>query len=381
MFCSNCGKELPQNAKFCPECGSPVIINKETDEQIQEDKINSQENNIKDIEKTKQQSKKKNKAIGLYIFIGILGVYLFLVFVGFLSEIISSDATSSHEECVNHNNLCIATKDIKYDYTAVKTRTSGYPAYNKEWNNGWASAQKACEAWGGRLPYMEDFVTIVDACAKNKIKLDDPGYYLSNTQINAYRVYAYSHSAGARGYNEKSIYDTAIAIDKSADWLITGNYNTSTVYDWRARCVKDINTETSTHTDKISPQESNSNTFHHEMSGNMKNSNIDVEKQANFRSLIFDDMDGYNSSHRRSIYGVIMYQKEKWENSTNENRDVNLKYINKVKKQYDNYYEQAKYEDNIVKLPKIQIEQKDVSQLDEDVNGIINTINEISNTL
>lgn len=26
MFCSNCGKQLPDNAKFCPDCGQPIII-------------------------------------------------------------------------------------------------------------------------------------------------------------------------------------------------------------------------------------------------------------------------------------------------------------------------------------------------------------------
>ncbi len=26
MFCSNCGKQLPDSAKFCPDCGQPIII-------------------------------------------------------------------------------------------------------------------------------------------------------------------------------------------------------------------------------------------------------------------------------------------------------------------------------------------------------------------
>ncbi len=29
MFCPNCGKDLPENASFCPECGNKVTITKE----------------------------------------------------------------------------------------------------------------------------------------------------------------------------------------------------------------------------------------------------------------------------------------------------------------------------------------------------------------
>ena len=233
MFCSNCGKELDNNVKFCPECGHAVIANKETDKQEQ-DKINSHENNTDNAENIKQPKK-----------IIYDGLWVFIIAIGIFYAIFSPDTTSPRDpkdlECINYGNLCIATTDVKYDYTTVKTRTSGYPAYNKEWNNGWAAAQNACKTWGGRLPYMEDFVTIVDAF-KNKIKLEDYKDYLSNTQINTYRIWAYSHrnDFARSGYNSKSIYDAAISIEKSGDWIITGRYDTGTAYTWNARCVKDI---------------------------------------------------------------------------------------------------------------------------------------------
>ena len=28
LFCSNCGKEIPENSKFCPYCGHEVVINR-----------------------------------------------------------------------------------------------------------------------------------------------------------------------------------------------------------------------------------------------------------------------------------------------------------------------------------------------------------------
>jgi len=32
MFCKNCGKEVPEDARFCPQCGSPVSIASESPE-------------------------------------------------------------------------------------------------------------------------------------------------------------------------------------------------------------------------------------------------------------------------------------------------------------------------------------------------------------
>lgn len=211
MYCSNCGKELEEDVKFCSECSHKLIKNKEAS---------------------------SNKLSGGKLF----GLIIFIVCV--ISGIFSEDTTTPRSpdklECVEHKGLCIATTDVKYDYTTVKTKTYSYPGLGKEWNNGWASAQKACEAWGGRLPYMEEFSIIVDAFNNHKIDLKDYGHYLSNTQINTYRIWAYSHdSRYIKEYNNKSIYDAAISIAKSGDHHITGQYDTSTAYTWSARCVKD----------------------------------------------------------------------------------------------------------------------------------------------
>lgn len=42
MYCSQCGKEIPENSKFCNECGSPVVETKEPEITI----TNSGSNNI-----------------------------------------------------------------------------------------------------------------------------------------------------------------------------------------------------------------------------------------------------------------------------------------------------------------------------------------------
>lgn len=214
MFCSNCGKELKNNVKFCSNCGNSVV--------------------------TKEEIKQPRKKV--YDGLGILIIAIWILSAFFHQPDTKSPREFQNLKCVNYRNLCIATTDVKYDYTSVKSRTSGYPAYNNEWNNGWAAAQNACKAWGGRLPYMEDFVTIVDAFNNNKIQLENYESYLSNTQINTYRIWAYSHhdNYARNGYNNKSIYDAALSIEKSGDNIITGHYNTGTAYTYNARCVKDI---------------------------------------------------------------------------------------------------------------------------------------------
>lgn len=219
MFCSNCGKEIDDKANFCQFCGSetntltPQLKNNET------------------------QSRKKNSPIIFFI----VFIILFALFGGFREEGSRTPRNPKDLECVPYKNLCIATTDVKYDYTSVQSRDPRY--YNSKWNNGWQAAQNACKSWGGRLPYMEEFPTILEACFDGKIKLEDNRTYLSSTEINWHRIYAFSNSWVAstnKKYDKKNIYDYAASISKSADWKITGDYSTSEIYDWKARCVKSI---------------------------------------------------------------------------------------------------------------------------------------------
>ncbi len=46
MFCSNCGKEIPQDAKFCPECGYNL---KGENNNIKDDKAHCPKCNSTDI--------------------------------------------------------------------------------------------------------------------------------------------------------------------------------------------------------------------------------------------------------------------------------------------------------------------------------------------
>ncbi len=60
MYCSQCGKEIPENSKFCNECGSPVIEKKEPNQTT-----NSQYSDIFSNSTYSNQTKKVNTTISV----------------------------------------------------------------------------------------------------------------------------------------------------------------------------------------------------------------------------------------------------------------------------------------------------------------------------
>lgn len=229
-FCNAKDSLIPSDSPIAKKMLKDNYSEKELSDIQEEVKIVNENINKKENNKT---DKKVEWITGIIVGLIILSI------VGNSDAEKYSPRSPQELECVEHKGLCIATTDVKYDYTAVK---SPHPEYSKKWNNGWASAQKACKAWGGRLPYMEDFPIILDANFERKIRLKEGGYYLTGSEINWHRVYAFSNSyiSSNNTYDKKNIYDHSISISKSADWEITGDYTTSTVYNWSARCVKKV---------------------------------------------------------------------------------------------------------------------------------------------
>lgn len=228
-YCPKCGCQVYEDDNYCTNCGTALNLanNTSPNNEKQEPVVDK---NIY----TNKNTGLKNDVIWIILFI-----ICFCLVIGYNTEDTKTPRLPKDLECVQYKDLCIATTDVKYDYTSVQSPDPRY--YNSTWNNGWASAQNACKEWGGRLPYMEEFPTILEAYFENKIKLEENRTYLSATEINWHRVYAFSNSwvvTRDKKYNKKNIYDNAISIAKSADWNITGDYSTSTVYDWAARCVK-----------------------------------------------------------------------------------------------------------------------------------------------
>lgn len=217
--CPKCGCKIFEDDNFCTSCGADL----------------SEEMSLST--KTNEKSFLKDLPF-IIIFVMITSIIM-----GCLNtEDTKSPRLSKDLECVQYKDLCIATTDVKYDYTSVQTPDPRY--HNSKWNNGWAAAQNACKEWGGRLPYMEEFPTILQASFDGKIKLEENRSYLSSTEINWHRVYAFSNSwtvSRDKKYDKNNIYNHAISVAKSADWNITGDYSTSTIYDWPARCVKHLN--------------------------------------------------------------------------------------------------------------------------------------------
>ena len=72
MFCSQCGKEIPDNSNLCEHCGSPIIINARKETSI---------NNDGTIPKSEtHQSMSKRILIVLGVILLIVGSLVFLFF-------------------------------------------------------------------------------------------------------------------------------------------------------------------------------------------------------------------------------------------------------------------------------------------------------------
>ena len=72
MFCSQCGKEIPDNSNLCEHCGSPIIINAKKETSI---------NNDETIPKSEtHQAMSKRILIVLGVILLIVGLLVFLFF-------------------------------------------------------------------------------------------------------------------------------------------------------------------------------------------------------------------------------------------------------------------------------------------------------------
>lgn len=85
MNCKFCGKELVENAAFCPECGKSVT------EEVEATVENAATSEV--VEQTKEVITKAKKKIGFSTICLIVGT--FLIFVGFLRLMDSSVSISS----------------------------------------------------------------------------------------------------------------------------------------------------------------------------------------------------------------------------------------------------------------------------------------------
>ena len=79
MFCKNCGKEMDDNAKFCPGCGAPVGTGSaHVQPQYQQPVINVVNTNT-NVNSFGYVHKSKWTAFLLCLFLGYLGVHRFYV--------------------------------------------------------------------------------------------------------------------------------------------------------------------------------------------------------------------------------------------------------------------------------------------------------------
>lgn len=76
MYCKNCGKEIDDNAKFCPDCGTPAaggIKEPETQAKVPEARIEEPETGTEELDKSSPEQRKNKKKTGIVV-VGMLVV-------------------------------------------------------------------------------------------------------------------------------------------------------------------------------------------------------------------------------------------------------------------------------------------------------------------
>lgn len=74
-FCSNCGKEIPENAKFCPFCGYRVAMNRQNGSNIENSNFEDKKDSVP-LDITEDISNKKKTDINLLYKIVLIFVVL-----------------------------------------------------------------------------------------------------------------------------------------------------------------------------------------------------------------------------------------------------------------------------------------------------------------
>ena len=135
MFCRNCGKEIPDWAEFCPECGS--LVNKSNNESGMGESNNQKAfNSYSNNAGSQNYSPKKNNAVIIAIIIFAVVVVIavaVIVAFGFLSYT-KSPKVDTHVETVSEEMETTEIETTTSNDVVVVTKRDGYA--NNDYEDG-----------------------------------------------------------------------------------------------------------------------------------------------------------------------------------------------------------------------------------------------------
>lgn len=89
MYCMHCGKSIPDNSKFCPECGTQLPLLNETKSNVSFDQTPMNKTNAASV------NNKKKKGCFLFFFIALV---LFIILCVVLGATMSTDNTNTNSK-------------------------------------------------------------------------------------------------------------------------------------------------------------------------------------------------------------------------------------------------------------------------------------------
>lgn len=165
MYCTNCGKEIPDNSKFCTNCGAVIKTSENEDDMHQGEYIhNKKEDNFADIyddynlaeNNNYNNSRSTGKVIGICL--GVLALALIAGIVAFMiTNSMSKNNRSNNNSTKVYENLenssSEETKDGKNNSDADITKSASDNHTYKviKQNFTWDEAKEYCEQQGGYL--------------------------------------------------------------------------------------------------------------------------------------------------------------------------------------------------------------------------------------
>ncbi len=141
MYCSNCGTQLPDGAKFCTECGKQIPTHITVNAKVQNESIKS------DSPVTKKQSKKKNKVLSFIIdvIVALVILYVGISVLGMLEMEIYTYSTYRVQGDRN-SHIVEESKDFQDENfidSYLYIENNNYEIYNPNTGRGFSFNEKS----------------------------------------------------------------------------------------------------------------------------------------------------------------------------------------------------------------------------------------------
>jgi uncharacterized membrane protein YvbJ len=126
MFCKNCGKEIPEESKFCPSCGEQISNMAENKQEEQKEQDSISYNVSKDVPEKTEVIPVSTKIENGRKKINVATVFLIILAILGFSYFVFKNKNSNTSNGTSYSSSNIPANWISY-YPTENTLTENYP--------------------------------------------------------------------------------------------------------------------------------------------------------------------------------------------------------------------------------------------------------------